>query len=513
MNISFIANTTARAQIVPKVPVYNYPDDLLSLPEEAAHEAIEEVLLEWSLIIEQKLFEKRANPFSVNFLVGALVSLVESRYIRQDIIDETTLIEPLEPKPSPIDSWSRNVIPVIRKVKLPTAVEQNRITFASKSKKTIRSRSSALSFIKRNNLLPKAHAESQIIQEEPSRIPYYEPLPEINEEEKRQLKEEKDIETRILKEEEKFKGKGISYDCKGNIIVVKPIVFTNIYNETQPVKLIPETLNQNLNINVKPKVPRKALSTPKKQKYLEYDQEWVRNARFKAASILEHISPNSNVTIIDKHRTIYPPKPLDNMTMSRKQYLHSVTPKKQELESSFAQDKKSMSFSSLKSGLGKDNESKKSYFENLPDYEENPGALFTEQNSPKSVSPVNSKGLGRIIHYATENKINLCRPLDRFNLEILENKRWGANPPLARPTIVSRVPHKLNLKEMREIYGNIVKKPKDCPFMTVEELWREKSEIIKKPKDRPYVDKIVKKTKAPIPQLGQSMVHILSNMK
>lgn len=534
MNISFIANTTARGHIIPKVPLLNCPDDLFSLPEEAAHEAIEQILFEGSLIIEEKLFDKRANPFSVNYVVKTLVSLVENKYIRQDTFNDSPLIEPVEPIPSPIDSWSRNVIPVVRKFKLATRVEQSHLTLASKSKKTIKSRSSALSFIKRNNYLPKPHIDSETIQEEPTLIPNYNPLPEVNEEveharqqkeqkimkkkkkseeQKRQIKAEIDLETRILKEEEKFKGKGVTYDCKGNVMMVNPIGFTSLFQETQPVKLIPEAPNQNLKINVKARVPRKALSTPKKQKYLHYDQEWIKNVGFKAASILEHISPNSNVTIIDKHRTIYPPKPLDNLTMSRKQYLLSVTPKKQELESSFAQDKKSISFSSLKSGLVKDNESKISYFENLPDYEENPGTLFTEQNSPKSVSPVNSKGFGRIIHYATENKINLVRPVDRFNLEILENQRWGVNPPLARPTIVSRVPHKLNLKEMREIYGNIVKKPKDCPFMTVEELWREKSEIIKKPKDRPYVDKIIKKSKAPIPPLGQSMVHILSNMK
>lgn len=525
MNTSFaVINTTARTPQAAKVPSLNFAEDLLSAPVEIVHDIVEEICFVGSLIVQEHLVDKKANPFGVKTVINTLVSVVESRFVRKEVFDELPWAESPEPIPSSIDPWSRNVIPVLRRVKIiPSNNPLNQST-ALKSVKSMKSRASAVSHLKKQFPSSKLIPETFSIQEEVSKIP--EPIkpPESIElkqarrekklkvlkkqqkleNERKLLEEEKETEKKIQKEEEKFKGKVLTYDYKGNIITVNPLVFGNSFQEVQPVKLMPEVEEAEEIESKKPRFQRKALSTPKKQKNFQYENEWVKNVKTRQMNILEHMSLSPNVTVTQNNRTIYPPKPLENLGMSRKQYLLSITPQRQQIEPMAETDNRSVSFSSFKQD-SVEKMSKKNYFDNIPDYEDIQNTVISETVSPFGTSPINGQQYGRIIHYATENKINLVRPVDRFNLEILGNQHWGANPPLARPSIVSRVPHKLNLKQIREIYGNLVKKPKDLPFMTVEELWRDKSEIIKKPKDRPYLDKVIKKKKMPPPPLGQSM--------
>jgi hypothetical protein len=148
--------------------------------------------------------------------------------------------------------------------------------------------------------------------------------------------------------------------------------------------------------------------------------------------------------------------------------------------------------------------SRKDFLGSMPDYEESP---VVPGLTRKSVSPISKVSHGKVTTYGPQLKIIPTTPQELFNLEIIQNQAWGANPPPKTPVLVKQVPVKLGPSQMREIFGNIVKKPKDQPFVEPEELWKSRSELIKKPKERRFIDKVVKKKKNPPPPFGCTMLN------
>lgn len=65
---------------------------------------------------------------------------------------------------------------------------------------------------------------------------------------------------------------------------------------------------------------------------------------------------------------------------------------------------------------------------------------------------------------------------------------------------------------MRELYGDILKKPKDKPFITPKELWENKAPQMKKPRDRPNIERVDKKTRMPPPPYGYTMINAFPEM-
>ena len=80
---------------------------------------------------------------------------------------------------------------------------------------------------------------------------------------------------------------------------------------------------------------------------------------------------------------------------------------------------------------------------------------------------------------------------------------------MKKPVVPDRLPKRPSSKDLIEIYGDIMKKPKDQPFITTKELWNMKGEKLKKPKERAFIEKIEKKTRMPAPRFGLTMINAL----
>ena len=119
------------------------------------------------------------------------------------------------------------------------------------------------------------------------------------------------------------------------------------------------------------------------------------------------------------------------------------------------------------------------------------------------------KSRGNIKTFGVSSKIDEENPIEKFNKDIIKNKQWGINPAMKKPLIVEKVKKKPDDRGLKDIYGDILKKPKDQPFITVDELWKTHGVKLKKPRDRPNIEKIEKKSRPPPPPYGFTMINAL----
>lgn len=511
------------------------PEDYLKNSELISHQTVEEIVNKASETLYDKYISSKSVPFTVNTSLNLLTSLIEVSTIRHEANCFSHWPEENEPVPSPIDNWARKVIPVITKVKMPSV--EPTISFAP-DMKSVKSHSSRRSVITRHAKSAKAPRglENSSIEEGIIPVPIPEVKTELDEEEEnlRQIKEremkrrkedlerlkkikdeENEKEKKLLKESEEIKKKLFTYDHNGKIIYVNPVKCENLPDNFIEVRYV----SQEPVVEEKKQKPRKKsakdFSFVKRVKTAPvHEKEWVKNVTSIQPSLIEMIALNPNVTFVEGNRTKYPPieRVDESRTMSRKEYMMTYQNKQNIHSSEVLIEKKSSSISSLDSAK-RLQESKKDLFEIIPDYNDLPPTEQGASRARKSATPARSLTHGRIVQYGAGNKLDMSLgPLEKFNSDILNNRNWGVNPPLREPILIERLPKKPDSRQLREVYGNIVKKPKDDPFISANELWQAKAQKMKKPRDRPFIERVEKKTRMPPPPYGFTMINALQEL-
>ena len=383
------------------------------------------------------------------------------------------------------------MIPVKKKLKMP---QREAISFIQNDAKSMRSHSSRRSGfgklgaksqkVMKNGKDPNTIEEAVLpipISSQKTEAPEEEALrvrkelqikkkKEENEKLKIIQKEEEDNLKKLQKDSDEIKNKSFTYDTKGKIILITPIHYDSIppsysvlnYNPEPLAKEDPKPVKRNKSRNEFVSIKR-IKSTPNQEK------EWVRNMTTLQVSLIDVIKLNPGVTFIDGARTKYPTE--DNQAsqnMSRKKYVSlykTVEPV------NTLSDKKSVSISSAGS-FRRSPDSKKDLLQVIPDYDEFDNSENRGIDGVNKDLPLNYKEIhGKVMQYGNGLDFSLTDgPNEQFNAEILKNKQWGANPPLKEPKLIERLPKRPSSKELRELYGNILKKPKDNPFITPQEL-------------------------------------------
>ena len=499
--------------------VIDVPGDYLHEPIIVAKEIIDELVSFGGLVLYENHLTNQSIPFSVDLTLKIMISIVEAKFFRRESVQTDTIEEDPEPVPSSIDAWARNQVRVILKPKQRLPEPLNRTQFDSKSVKTLKSRRSTARSMNRTNNASKTNKsiiDHPTINEEISPIP--QDIVEIDNEievlrkrkefevQKRRIEREREksftkidqeLSKKLEKEAELLKDKQITFDYSGKVIIVSKPELGDIFEMNTPVRFsslepISEYKSQKII-----KKQRNHLTVIKKPARTQAEEKlWVKNMLLRASPLLDNIELSPNVTLHDGQKTKLPPNE-KNLQMTRKYYLSATNNR-------IKSTQKSSSVCSGNSNVKVANEGK-DFFENIPDYDNENFVQTQHSRFVKSISPISKVPHGRVVNYLSDKNLVPATPHDYFNLEILNAQLWGMNPPQKTPKVVQRKPAKIGPNEMREIFGNIVKKPKDHPFISPEELWKNKSEIIKKPKDRPYIDKVVRRKKNPAPPYGQTM--------
>jgi PAS domain-containing protein len=514
------------------------PEDYLKNSEFLAAEALNLIIAQGAEQLYERYISTKCVPYSVDFLVSAFASVFELRSIRHEPSGFEVWEEDSEPRASPIDNWARNTVPVITKVKLPKSEPATTFAPDTKSVKSYSSRRSMARLPKSSSIKAKVN-ETVSIEEGILPVPIPQDKTEVNEEEEflrqrkeREMKkrkedserlkkmkdEEADREKKLQKEAEDMKKKVFTYDHRGKIIYVNPVKCESLPENFAECRFISQEPPVE---EKKPKSRKKStndFSAVKRVKTAPaHEREWVKNVTSIQPSLIEAISLNHNVTFIEGNRTKYPPveKAEDGRTMTRKEYLMNYQSKQEAhvvIDKNEKNEKKSSSISSIDSAR-KGMDSKKDIFEIIPDYEDIPADRPDPSRGNRSVPPARSMTHGRIVQYGSGAKLDSSMgPMDKFNSEIMNNRNWGVNPPLKEPTIIDRRPLKPDIKQLRDVYGNILKKPKDVPFISANELWSENEKKLKKPRDRPFIERIEKKTRMPPPPYGFTMINALPEL-
>ncbi|OMJ77539.1 hypothetical protein SteCoe_22828 [Stentor coeruleus] len=529
------------------------PEDFLRNAETVANEFIEELLSQGGDQLYENYLTKASAPYSVKATIAVSVSMVELLYFRRDVriykesnkeIDDEAerWIEEIEPIPCSIDTWARNAVPVKRKMRMPKIENPTNPTQPdARSMKSYSSRRSGMPRIQKLNKSLKDIKDNHTIEEGITPTPMLqEKISEIDEEEehlrsrkeqelkrrkedqerlKKMKEEEAEKEKKIQKEAEEMKKKNFTYDHRGKIIYVNPVKPENLPDPGAQIRyLSQEPPIEELKTKAK-KLPQREFASVKRMKTApQLEKDWVKNATMIQPPLIEAIKLNPGVTFIEGTRTRLPPAetPENFRTISRKQYnsLYQLKNDQNHMKmlgapNGMLGDKNQSSISSMES-MKKYHDSKKDLFDMIPDYDnEIIDSEHSQKNIP-SISRAKSQLHGKIIQYGSDYKLDISAgPTEKFNAEILNNKQWGLNPPIKEPKVFERLPTKPSAKQLRELYGNIMKKPKDTPFVTPTELWDEQGPKIKKPRDRPNIERVEKKTRMPPPPYGFTMVNAL----
>lgn len=531
------------------------PEVLLSNAEVVAYEFIEELIELGSSQIYENYLTTASTPYSVKATIAVAVSMVELLYFRRDAKDSAhkkqqiiqnekdQWIEDIEPIPCSIDTWARNAIPVKKKVRIPKPENSTNIAQPdTKSMKSFSSRRTGIPKAQKANKSSKNIIENPPINEVQTPIPIFEDLKEINEEveilrckkeqemqkrkqDQERLKkikeEEAEIEKKIQKESEEMKNKLLTYDYKGKLIQVNPIKTENLPEPGTKVRYLSQEPPQveEVKVDIKKKALREFVSVKRLKTAPQLEKDWVKNATLVNQQLFEAIKLSPGVTIIEGTKTKLPPSETPDIfrTMSRKDYINLHKPKS-ELgykknstpgTTGMFGNKNCSSKSSLES-MKKAQDSKKDFFDMIPDYDDEAGEEDFREKIVPSITPTKSRNHGKVIQYGADYKLDISAgPNEKFNMELMHNNKWGLNPPTKEPKVLERLPKKPTPKELREIYGYIVKKPKDQPFVTPNELWEGKGPKIKKPRDRPNIERVEKKTRMPPPPYGYTMINAL----
>ena len=503
---------------------------------EAAYQTLDDIYTEGGDILYASYISLKSLPFGLRSTIDLIFNTVDLAYIRRETESLSGYPEDIEPTPCSIDTWARNAIPTQRKFKMmnpeinlmPTAMD------ARSMKSHISGRSTRSAMGRRSK--PQGNIRNQketqdSIGEAPQPFPIIMQKTHITEDEEKlrlkkeqeskkkgeenermkKLKEELDEkEKKMKKESGELKNKLFTYDGHGNVMFINQLKYDQIPKIFTEVESKALDNPKELTSIVEAVRPKRRIEEANRIKTAPArDQEWVKNITSIQPPTFDVIKLNSGVTLVDGARVKYPPMTSSTSlrTFTRKDYYSQlVVPKHQTI--SLAYDKKLPQVSShesfkLTSGAG----SRLGVLEEMPDYEDVGEDAQIDQGI---VAPAaKTKNQGKITLYGPGYQFNEDTPLSKFNNEISKNKTWGANPGIANPVIPSKLPKKPSSRGMLEIYGNIMRKPKDQPFITSKELWEAQGTKIKKPRDRPYLEKIEKKTKLPPPPYGFTMINAI----
>ncbi|OMJ74494.1 hypothetical protein SteCoe_26572 [Stentor coeruleus] len=510
--------------------------DLLGQAEIVAHEIIDSILNEGAEDLYSKYISEKSKPFSIHSTTDILLVITELHFLRHEVVKNINWLEVSEPKCCAIDNWARSAIPLQKRYVIPEP-EPLLTQPESKSFKSHKSGRSSLSALTRRQNLTKKDklVEENPIEEAPQPFPI--PINKIlitEEEEQLRIKKENEFkrkfdeaerarklkeeleekEKRLKKEAAEMRKKLFTYDTSGNIIFISQLKYDTI------PKLISEVDYKHIENKHGDNLPPNTAAVGKRAPHVEEvnrlktapmrEQEWVRNMTSVQPSIFDTIKLNPGVTLAEGIRVKYPytMNSASQKTLTRKDYLNITNPSKVPASSNISMDKKS-NVSSMESFLKNSKlGSRRDILEEIPDYED-VVALIEESEEIKRQVPKTERGNGKITFFGPGFEYTEETSLNKFNAEILKNKNWGINPTMKKPYAPDKLPKRPSSRELREIYGNISKKPKDKPFITSRELWKIHGSKMKKPKDRPYVEKVDKKTKPPPPPYGLTMINAL----
>ena len=513
------------------------PEEYLKNAEIVAYESIQDIISLGSDMLYQNYISEKSIPFSVKSTIDMLFSLLESYHMRHESQEVPEWNEDLEPSSSSIDTWARSAIPVKTKTKMPQAEQSSFVVPPdARSSVSFSSRRSGLGRMLRsnrnnNNKTPK---ENNPIEEVVIPMPIYQDKNEVSEEEemlrirkeremirkkedservKKVKQEEIEKEKKAQKESDEMKKKLFTYDHKGKIIFVNPIKHENIPDSYVALKYLPEEIPKEEPKQPAKRNPPKDFAAIKRLKSAPLqEREWVKNITSIQPPLYEALKLSANVTFIDGPRIKHSIENHEEKTMSRKQYNAIYQPKPETVANITADSpiKKSPSVSSTES-LKKSPDSKKDLLDLIPDYEQVSERSSKGRKILSSLSPTRAlQQHGKVIQFGTNfNLDDSVNPNQKFNAEILRNKSWGLNPAFKDPVLIERLPKRPSSKEIRGLYGDILKKPKDHPFITPQELWQAKGAKIKKPRDRPHIERVEKKTRMPPPPYGFTMINAL----
>lgn len=500
--------------------------------EICSYQIVEDLISKCADLLYDRYIESGSLRKSVVSTLSVLSSTVEAFYFRIESGEPIIWEEELEPRPSNIDTWARKAIPIKRVLAVPKI--DGPINPVNPDAKSVNSHTSRRSIYGRLNKTPrnKNIMGTEAIEELILAVPIPEVPGENNEEEEimrvrkereikkkkennervKKMKEEEDMkEKRIAKERENMKGKSFTYDFKGKILTVSPIKAENIpgflpvrFSSQDPVvdeKKVPvkKTAKEEMH------VVKRGKPTPQRE------QEWVKNLTSLQPPMIDLIQLSPGVAIFEGPRTKRSTESVDMRLMTRKQYNETFhSSHNQSLVYNLPIDRKLSIGSSVDSEYKQDG--KKDFLESIPDYEDLKEDIQEMKSVSMSLSPV-KPGHGRVVKYGNSFEANdQSGPTERFNAEIIKNKNWGLNPPIKEPIIIERLPKKSSTTDMKELFGNILKKPKDNPFITPAELWESSGPMIKKPRDRPHIERIQKKTRMPPPPYGYTMINALPEL-
>lgn len=497
----------------------------------AAYSVIDEILTDGGEILYSKYIGELSRPFSLTSTTDLIICSVECGFIRREIINEERWNEDVEFEPCSIDTWARNAIPTRLRFVSPQpepVLVQASDTKSMKSFKSGRSTRSALGARNNKRVTIGSSKLSVAIGETP--LPFPMPAPVViltEEEENLRTKKENELkrkfdeaermkkinnemeeqEKKLRKEANDMKNKPITYTCSGSIMYVNHPKYDSI----------PKLLTEAVLVTNEKKSELPPLAVKKKKKFDDLrmktaparEQDWVRNMTALGPSLYEIIKLNPGVTLTDGPKTKYPQitQSASQKTLTRREYLnHSnsykslnpplVLPEKQFSGNSSQDNYKNSSKMS----------SKRDFLEEIPEYD---GVDLLQESEELDLPVKISHSKDRIKMYGQNSPINDDNPIEKFNAEIKLNKQWGRNPTYKKPLIIENIAKKPSSAGMKDIYGDLLKKPKDQPFISVEELWKSKGNKIKKPRDRPFIEKVQKKSRQPAPPYGFTMINAL----
>lgn len=514
------------------------PSDF-TLPEafEATYEVLEEIYIEGGEELYSRYITEKSPAFSVKSTLDLIFCVVESLYIRKELGPTSNFLECPEPVPCSIDTWARNAIHTYKKFRIPQVEELLPFQSDSKSigRKSARSTRSAFGRRVKGKVV-KGKEPQESIGEIPQSYPILQVKTTVTEEEeylrvkkeaenKKKAEEDARVkalkaeleekERKIKKEAGEMKHKQFTYDTSGNIIYINhlkydqiPKIFTEV--ECKQIEGAKDSANPNQSRGKKKIEEANRIKTAPVR-----EQEWIRNMTSVQPAIFDLIKLNPGVTLLDGPRVKHPLTAHSSQKyLTRKEYNQmSVPVKNQGISINYEKQlPKVNSYDSFKqtSGLS----SRLGVLDEFPDYE-NAEEIIGEDLEIRDFHIPTRQNInqGKITVFGPGNQINEDNPFNKFNSEIMKNKAWGVNPGLVKPSILQNLPKKPNSKDLREIYGNIAKKPKDQPFITPKELWETQGAKMKKPRERPFLEKVdKKKPKLPVPPYGFTMINVLPDL-
>ena len=504
-------------------------EDLFFPAEIIIYDIIEELIMKGAESLYDKYLEEKSTGFSVKATISTIFSTVELFHFRKEPGEPKVWQDDPEPDPSAVDTWMRHSIPIKKVVPMNKLPEQ---TVTLPDAKSVASHSTRRTYQQRIGRGSRRgnFKDSDTIDETISSVPIETLVQEVDEEieslrnfKERQAKrkkeeterlksikeEEEAKEKKIQKDAEMMKNKVFTYDYKGKIMLIVPPKAENFPNLDQTVRYSASDPIEEEAKPIRKKKPIEMLPVKRNKTAPQSEQEWVKNLTVGQQAMFDQIKLSPGVALIDGARSkhcVDESQELKTMTRKEYQLLSKNVPSAGQAP---ALERRSSVASSIDSEF-KNNDGKGGFFEAIPDFEElgqEPGV----SNLSSSMSPVRiKKTYGKIVRFGNSFEVNeLSGPNERFNADILKNKNWGLNPAAKEPRIVDRVPKKASTKDMRELYGDMVKKPKDQPFMTPKELWDVQGPSLKKPRDRPNIERIEKKTRMPPPPYGFTMINAL----